>query len=279
MGNIFRNKFFIVFLIIACVLTIATMGLSIAGYGNLISDAANIIIEPFQVFAEMISDSVSGFIGYFTIFNELREENALLRERVQELESEIVEARAIRELNLMLIEFYELKQERQDFRLQDASVIAGRAGNYNSSFTINRGAFHGIERDMPVIASGGVVGFISDVGIRTSTVSPFIRTSNAIGAYIRRTGDTGIAEGDFVLERQGLCRFVPFSREADIQVGDRVYSSGYGRIYPEGLFIGTISKVFSDPLTQTPGAFLEPGVNFNHIRDVMVILEFNWIFD
>jgi len=279
MGDIFRNKFFIIFLITACVLTIATMGLNLAGYGNLISDIAGTVLEPFQIFANIIRNSVSGFIDYFTKFNEFRDENAELKEYIRGLEAEIEEARELKAQNETLRSFFELKSERPDFNVQEATVIAGSAGNYISGFTINRGAFHGIERDMPVMAAGGVVGHISHVDFRSSKVSPFIRAQNKIGAYIKRTGDTGIVEGDFELAREGLCRLVNMSREADIQEGDKVYSSGYGEMYPEGLFIGTVTKVYSDPLTHTPAAYIEPGVNFNKLRDVMIILEFNWIFD
>jgi len=282
MSGIFRNKFFIIFLIVACFLTLVTMGLNLAGYGNLVSDIANTIIRPFQTFANMIQDSVSGFIGYFTIFNELVEENAMLRERVQELEAEWSVVREIREQNEFLIEFFDLKQERLDFKFQDASIIAGSAGNYILEFTINRGSFHGIGLDMPVIASGAggasIVGFISNVGLMTSRVSPFMRPANSVGAYIKRTGDTGIVEGDFDLGRAGIGRFAPISREADIQIGDRIYSSGYGMIYPQGLFIGTVTEVLSNPLMQAQYAYIEPGADFSQMRDVMVILEFNWNF-
>jgi len=280
MSDIFKNKFFIIFLITACVLTIITMGLNLAGYGNLISDAANMVLEPFQIFANIIRNSVSGFIDYFTKFNEFRDENAALKEYIRELEAEIDEAREISAQNDMLRSYMGLKSERPDHEVLDASVIAGSAGNYISGLNISRGAFHGVEKDMPVIAEGGaVVGFVSEVSFRSARVSPFIRAGNKIGAYIKRTGDTGIVEGDFKLARQGLCRLVNLAREADIQEGDRIYSSGYGGIYPEGLFIGTVLEVYSDALTQTPAAYIEPGVNFNKLRDVMIILEFNWIFD
>ena len=283
MSDIFRNKFFIVFLVAACVLTVITMGLNIAGYGNLISDTAGKIFEPFQRFAGIMKNSASGFIDYFTKFNEFKKENAELKERVRELEAEIGEVIEIRAQNEMLKSFFELKTERPDFKMREASVIAGSAANYISGLVINRGAFHGIENDMPVIASDGisesVVGYISEVSFMTAKVSPFIRVSNSIGVYIKRTGDTGLAEGDFELSRQGLCRMVHLTREADIRKGDRIYSSGYGGIYPEGLFVGTVIEVYSDPLTQTPAAYIEPGINFNKIRDVMIILEFNWIFD
>ena len=282
MGDIFKNKFFIIFLIAACVLTIVTMGLNLAGYGNLVSDIANTVIRPFQMFANMIQNSVSGFIGYFTMFNELVEENAILRERIQEFEAKWSIMSEIEDRNEFLMGFFELKQERPDFRLQDASIIAGSAGNYILEFTVNRGSFHGVELDMPVIASGAggesIVGFISNVGIMTSRVSPFIRPSNSVGAYIRRTGDTGMVEGDFELGRVGLSRFAPLSRDADIQVGDRIYSSGYGMIYPQGLFIGTVIEVVNNPLMQSQHAYVEPSVNFDQLRDVMIILEFNWQF-
>jgi len=282
MSGIFKNKFFIIFLIVACFLTLLTMGLNLAGYGNLVSDIANIIIRPFQMFGNMIQNSVSGFIGYFTMFNELVDENAILRERVQELEAEGSAIREIKEQNEFLLRFFGLKQERPDFRFQDASIIAGSAGNYILEFTINRGSFHGIELDMPVIASNAngesIVGFVSNVGAMTSRVSPFIRPANSVGAYIKRTGDTGIVEGDFELGRAGLSRFDPLSRDTDIQVGDRIYSSGYGMIYPQGLFIGTVIEVDSNPLMQAQYAYIQPGADFNQLRDVMVILEFNWDF-
>ena len=282
MGDIFKNKFFIIFLIVACVLTIVTMGLTLAGYGNLVSDVANTVIRPFQTFANMIQNSVSGFIGYFTMFNELVEENAMLREREQELEAEISLLREKRAENEFLRGFFELKRERPDFQLQDASIIAGSAGNYIFEFTINRGSFHGVEVDMPVIASGpggeSIVGFVSNVGVMTSRVSPFMRPSNSVGAYIKRTGDTGMVEGDFELGRAGLSRFAPLSREADMQLGDRIYSSGYGMIYPQGLFIGTIIEVVNNPLMQAQHAYIEPGVDFDQLRDMMIILEFGWDF-
>jgi rod shape-determining protein MreC len=279
MGDIFRNKFFIIFLIAACVLTLATMGLNIAGYGNLVSDAASIILEPFQGFANIIKNSASGFMDYFTKFNELRDENAVLQERVRALEIEIDGAHEIKRENDSLMAFLDLKEEHLDFKLQDASVIAGSAANYISGLTINKGAFHGIELDMVVYAPEGVVGYISEVGLRTAKVSPFIRASNSIGAYIKRTGDTGLVKGEFELEKQGLCRLTNLSREADIQVGDRLYSSGYGEIYPAGLLIGTVAEVYSETQRHTPAAYVEPAVNFNKIRDVMVILEFNWVIN
>jgi rod shape-determining protein MreC len=279
MGDIFRSKFFIIFLIIACVLTITTMGLNIAGYGNIVSDAANTILEPFQMFANAIRNSAAGFADYFTRFNELREENAVLKETVRELEQEIDEAREIKGENEMLRGFFQLREERPDFKWLEASVIAGGSSNYISGLTINRGYFHGIEKDMAVLSEDGIVGYISKVDFRTATVSPFIRTENSVGAYIKRTGDTGLVKGDFELEKQGLGSLTPFSREVDIQVGDKIYSSGYGGMYPAGLFIGTVSEVYSDANTHTPAAFIEPGVNFNTLREVMIILEFDWVFD
>lgn len=288
MGNIFRNKFFIIFLIIACVLTITTMSLHLAGYGNLVSDAANTILQPFQAFANMIKNSVSGFTDYFTQFNKLKEENAELHARINELENFLDDAGEAMQENKSLRTILELKEERLDFKLQDASVIAGSSSNYMSGLTIDKGEFHGIKNDMAVIAADGevgyiVVGYIYEVGFRTSKVSPFIRASNTIGAYIKRAedrmGDTGLVEGVFELEKESLCKMTHLSKDSDIKVGDRIYSSGYGEIYPEGLFIGKVVEVYSDSLTQTPAAYIEPAVNFNKVRDVMVILEYDWVLN
>jgi rod shape-determining protein MreC len=278
MGDIFKNKIFIILLIVVCVCTIATMVLSISGRGNIISSAANFVISPFQNFAGLIGESVTGFADYFVKFNELKEENAELKKRVAELENSIEDAKITEEENERFRAVLELKKAHPDYKFQDAAVIGQSTGNYISYFTVNKGDIHGVKKDMPVIADNAVVGYVSEVDVASSKVTPFIRTSNSVGAFIKRSRDTCLAQGDFELEKEGICRISTLSDEVDIQSGDEIYTSGYGGIYPEGLYIGRVSEVFPDPLTHTPAAYIEPAVNFSKLQDVMIILEFDWVF-
>ena len=50
---------------------------------------------------------------------------------------------------------------------------------------------------------------------------------------------------------------------ADIRVGDKVYTSGEGSIYPAGLLIGTVTAIEADEASRTLIAEITPSVDFN----------------
>ena len=283
MGDIFRSKFFIISLIVICVLTISTIALNLSGHGSLVSDITNVILTPFQRFADIVKNGFSGFAAYFTEFNSMKKEIADLKQKLETAEAMNEDSRKLREENDKLYAFYGLKRERPEYELQNARITSRDSGNYLSSLTINKGSLYGIEKDMPVIgakpsATGSgfdyiIVGYVSEVGLMSSKVTPFIRTGEAVGAYIGRTQEIGVVEGDFALEKDGLCRIANLSKETALEVGDKIYSSGSG-IYPENLYIGEVIKATADPLSQTMTGDIKPAVNFSEIKDVMVILKF-----
>jgi rod shape-determining protein MreC len=273
LGNIFKNRFFIILLIVICVLTLSTIVLNLTGHGSVVADITNLILTPFRRFADVLTDSFSGFAAYFTEFNRMKEEIGELSERLAAAEALNEDTRRLQEQNDMLYSFFKLQSERPHYSFQPARIIASSPGNIRFSLTIDKGALHGVELDMPVIAAVGaekyaIVGYVGEVGLMSSRVVPFIRTNASVAAYIRRTGETGIVEGVFELEQRGLCRLAHLSRETLPEPGDRIW------IYPEDLYIGEVISAESDPFSQTMTALIEPAVNFYEIRDVMVILEF-----
>ena len=280
MGGIFKNKFFIILLTVACVLTLSAMILNILGYGSVTTDITNIIIMPFQAFADIVKDSWAGFTAYFTEFNRMKAELAQANGLIAELEARIQNIQDM-EADIVSYEAYFgfMKEHTVIKRFQDAAVIARDAGNYQSNLIINKGAFHNIKNNMPVVTDKGIVGYISKVGMWTSDVSLFIRTSNSVGAYIQRNKQIGIVEGDFGLERVGKCLLGSLYKDTDLQVGDKIYTSGFGDIYPKDLYIGKVAEVFPDALSQSMTGYIEPAVDFNTLRRVMIIIEFDREFN
>jgi len=254
-----------------------------SGYGSVVADITNLILAPFQHFAGIIRESFAGFAAYFTEFNRMKDEITDLKSRLEIAEALNEDTRKLQEQNDMFHSFYELKRENIDYDLQPAKVTARDPGNYLSVLTIDKGAFHNIEKDMAVIAATGtdyvVVGYVSEVSITSAKVVPFIKTGEAIGAYIKRTEELGIVEGEFALERYGLGRLADLSKEAVIEDGDKVYSSGSGSRYPENLYIGEVIEIEGDAASQTMTGLVKPAVNFNEVKDVMVILKFERKFN
>ena len=285
--GIFKNKFFIITLIVVCVLTLSTIILNLLGLGSLVTDVMNVILSPFQSFADIVKESFAGFTGYFTEFNKMKDEIKELRAKLEDAQFQLQDTWRLQDENETLMAFYELRKKHPDYTMQNAKITAKDPGNYLSSLTINKGTLETLRKDMPVVAAKGtdpgkekyaIVGYVSEVGVLSAKVVPFIRTGTSIGAYIERTGEAVIVEGDFELEKKGLCRVSYLSQETVIEVGDKLYSSGNGNIYPEDLYIGEIIELESDPLSRTMTGRVKPAVDFEEIKNVMIILEFNISF-
>jgi rod shape-determining protein MreC len=96
-----------------------------------------------------------------------------------------------------------------------------------------------------------------------------------VGAYIKRTSEIGIIEGEFSLEKEGKCLLGSLYKDTDLQVGDKIYTTGFGDIYPKDLYIGKVTEVLPDALSHSMTGYIEPAVDFNELRRVMIILEFD----
>ena len=59
---------------------------------------------------------------------------------------------------------------------------------------------------------------------------------------------------------------------ADIKVGDRIFTSGNGGIYPSGLLVGEIVEISADETTRTLSAIIKPSVDFDNIEDIKNIM-------
>jgi rod shape-determining protein MreC len=56
-----------------------------------------------------------------------------------------------------------------------------------------------------------------------------------------------------------------------VKEGDTVKTSGLGSVYPEGLPIGKVISVSTDPVSRTITAKIQPFTEFKQIKKVMII--------
>ena len=100
------------------------------------------------------------------------------------------------------------------------------------------------------------------------------KLSSAIGAYVERSGASGIAEGSYLYRDSGQLLFSYLEADADIAVGDRIRTSGVNSYYPRGLLIGEITEILTDPATGVRSAVITPTSPLSDLRDVMVLTDF-----
>ncbi len=274
MGKFFRSRFFFVTVITALILVIVPTVLSAMGLSDYVRGALQTVASPFQAAFTWVADAVAGFGEYFTAFDELAAENEALRKKLDEANDQLYNARLLEEENEWLRNYLGLKRLHTDYRFEEATVIGREGGNSITVLTLNRGSLHGIEKGMPVLTDGGIVGAVVEVSATWCRVETLLETASAVGAYVERSAQSGIVSGSFSLAAEGLCVMNYLPDGADIRIGDRILTSGISSVYPPGLYIGEVTAVQPDPYSRTVTAEITIAVNPHALSRVMILTDF-----
>ena len=238
-------------------------------------DVAGIIAKPFQKIFVGIDNVIEYGFDYFRDMAELKEENASLKSRVMLLEEKVTENNEIKSENERLRALVDLKDKRSEFEMTAASVISVDPTGWYSYFIIDKGQKDGLKEDMVVLDSGGGLGKIETIGTNWAKVVSITEPGTACGAEVSRTGDTGIIEGDSLLN--GICKMTSISKDANITPGDYIDTSGSGNVYPSGLIIGRVKEIKEEDISRT--AVVEPTGNIKSPKEVMIIQSRNDVLE
>ena len=274
MNGFFKSRFFAVLLTLLVLLCGVPSILIAMGQGSAVRDAVSAAALPFEKGATFLGRSLRGFSEYFTAYDALKAENEALSARVAKLEGEIYDAHLLEKENEWMRTYLGAKRAHTDYTFCDADLIGRGSGTYITSFTLDRGSTSGIAVGMPVVTNGCIVGRVTEVGLTFCRVSTLISYDTSIGAYVERSGEVGIADGDFSLQKDGLCRLEYLAFDADVAVGDVVCSSGLGSVYPRGLTVGEVIEVTGDAFNHTKVAIIRPAADLTDISKVMILTDY-----
>ena len=129
---------------------------------------------------------------------------------------------------------------KQQYTYIPADVVNNSVNRRNNYLTLNRGYKQGITRDMAVITSNGIVGYIKDVSANYCTVLSILNKDAKISAKVKRYDELGslIWEGgDY---RYGLLQDI--GTHVKIAKGDSIVTSNFSDIFPSNIMIGTVES-------------------------------------
>lgn len=270
----FKNKFFIFSLSIVIFIVILTATLSLMGQTGPVKNALNLIAQPFRYVGIQIKEAFDGFSLYFSSVEDLQKENESLASALAEMEQKISESEAVKAENERLRAYLDVKKTHPDLKLTEALIIGNESENFMTIFTLNKGSGDGISLGMPVIVPEGLVGSVCEVGFNWCRVRAITEASASVGAYIPRSGEVGVLEGDISLKDTGNCYLTYLSADADIEIGDLVLSSGKGSVYPRDMVIGKIIAVETNEYLRTKVATVEISADLTSLKYVMIITDF-----
>lgn len=268
------SKYMLIILTVLCGILVYvsfTMNLS----GGPLNTVAGYVFIPMQKGINQVGLWISDKTDNLKDLKDVMEENASLKAQVDDLTSE---------LNTIKLEQYELNNLRELLKLDQkypsyekvaANVIGKDVGNWFSIFTIDKGTKDGVEIDMNVIAGSGLVGIVTDVGPNYAKVRSIIDDVSKVSGMVLTTSDRCIVHGD--LQEMNANQNILFTdlKDSDdnVAVGDPVVTSNISDKYLQGILVGYINTLGTDSNNLTKSGTVTPAVDFEHIEEVLVILE------
>ncbi len=228
------------------------------------------LVAPLEKISSDISKEVIIFLDSYVFISQTKKELTFLREENKDLIKKINELEVLKATNKEFSKMLEFKKS-VDFHLLSANVINKNSGPLNKTITIDIGETDGVKKDMAILSYDGVVGKVIDVLKNYSTVLLITDGNSACDGQILRDGTIGIVRGTSLDILQLKLDYV--SKEKDIQVNDIVVTSGIGKIWPKGQYIGKIAKINKNREGFFQEIILNPSVNFAKLDRVFVVTE------
>ncbi len=190
----------------------------------------------------------------------LRKSQLLLQSRLQKLG--VLEAENVR-LQKLLQSSKKIKQ-----RVLIAKMLAVDTDPYRQNITINKGSSHGVFIGQAVIDALGVMGQISQVANHSATALLISDPSHSIPVSVVRNGLRSVAKGLGQSDQIEL-NFIPGN--GDIEVGDKLVSSGLGGRFPRDFPVATVSKVDRPLGKPFATVFATPAAELDRSHEILLV--------
>lgn len=201
-------------------------------------------------------------------FASLREENALLKKRVEYLSRNLDEMKLVAEENGRLKNLIDFRKA-VPYTTIPAKVIGRDPSNWSNSAIIDKGLSHGIRQNRAILSTRGLVGRTVEVGRYSTKVLLISDPSSKVGVLIQRNRHGGVLVGR--PDDGGRCRMIYIALDSDVAPGDRVITAGFGAVFPKDILVGEVVKVGKEPGRLYKYAITKPAEDLTKVEEVLCI--------
>lgn len=206
------------------------------------------------------------YIDSIQNFFALNEEKKRLTQQLRETEALLNKSREAMATNASLRKLLDFKNATAQPSVA-ATIIGKDPSPFYRSVIIDQGANSGITKGSPVVCSEGVVGQVFSTSPNYSKVLLAIAPSSAIDVLLQESRVRGILKGTGKM----TYRLEYILTNVKVKVDDVVVTAGYGGVFPTGIPVGRVSKVFLQPQGMFHEIEVEPVVDYQTIEHLLVI--------
>lgn len=227
----------------------------------------NTLVSPIQYLASLPQQGFDGLAKYASTKQSLLDENQKLKElqllqneslqKYEMLKAENDKLRALLATNL-----------RSETKKQVAEIMAVASQPLAQTVVINKGSSDEVYQGQPVLDDLGVVGQVTSVGNNNSRVILVTDQTHAVPIRVMRNGVRGILAGTGNIQQMEL---VNLPHNTEIQVGDRLVTSGLGGVFPEGYPVAEVKVIFRDLSKPFMKVIAEPVAKVDRLKHILLL--------
>ncbi len=200
---------------------------------------------------------------------QLDAQNKILQARVLVLQAQIGRLAAVSEQNTRLLQLLGAR-DRLGLKVQMARIIDLDLDPFRQRVMIDIGRSKGVEVGQAALDANGVFGQVSEVFEHRARLVLLTDPSHSIPVVFERLGLRGIAYGSGDAMHM---RVSNLPNNAQLEIGDRVVTSGLGGRFPAGLSIGTIATLSQAEGTGLTEAKLVAAAGFSTSNELLLVHE------
>ena len=192
------SKYLFLMLAMVCVLMVG-LSLFTNAFEGILNAVAGGTIIPFQKGITSVGTYLNDKAENLKQIENLLEENERLQEKVNDLTLENNRLQLDKYELAHLQELYALDAQYDNYEKVGARIVGSDSVNWYHSFVIDKGEKDGLMENMNVIADGGLVGIITEVGPNWSRVTSIISDEISLMGRVPATEDNLIITGDLAM--------------------------------------------------------------------------------
>lgn len=206
-------------------------------------------------------------VNLFTIISTIRDlakENAELTAKNNDLQAQLAHLNEVSHENDILRQELNFTQESKDTYLP-AQLIGQTSGGTLKDLIVNRGRQDGVHTGQAVVAQGNLIGIVSQVDDRQSTILLLTNPRSTVPVIIQSSRATGILRGGI-----GGLTLSELLIDATVNLGDVVVTSGLGGDLPSGIVVGKVAAVSSRKGDITKKATINAAIDISKLEMVFI---------
>ena len=268
----FKNKLAVTIVL----LSVAFCGMiiySLQSDANGISSSVSTEVSPLQKIVYNINSRVKETVDFFLNFSEVKLENEELKKKNTKLANELIEYESLKDEVERLREALNFTESKNNYKYVGVNIIGYSGNSLSDGYIIDKGSNDGIDKNMVVVSSKGLVGKVTKVASNFAIVQSILNENIAVAVMDQQTREaTGVLQGLSDKKDNNMTVVYNLPISSDVKEGDIIITSGLGKIYPKEIPVGTVVSVEEDNVRVMKSAVVEPFVNFNEVEELFVVI-------